>query len=106
MPINRLTELQLRKAKCSDKRRKLSDGGRMYLELHPNGGKYWRMNYQFQKKEKTLALGVWPQTILVEAQHKRDEAKMLLKSGNDPNLEKKTEIKCGPGSREHIWFYQ
>ena len=47
------------------------------------------MNYQFQKKEKTLALGVWPQTSLVEARHKRDEAKMLLKSGKDPNLEKK-----------------
>ena len=78
----------------------------MYLELHPNGGKYWRMNYQFQKKEKTLALGVWPQTSLVEARHKRDEAKMLLKSGKDPNLEKKTEIKCSPGPREHIWFYQ
>ena len=61
----------------------------MYLELHPNGSKYWRMNYQFQKKEKTLALGVWPQTSMVEARHKRDEAKMLLKSGKDPNLEKK-----------------
>ena len=89
MPINRLTELQIRKAKCIEKKRKLSDGGSMYLELHPNGGKYWRMNYQFRKKEKTLALGVWSQTSLVEARHKRDEAKMLLKSGKDPNLEKK-----------------
>ena len=89
MPTNRLTELALRNAKCGSKRKKLSDGGSMYLELHPNGGKYWRMNYQFQKKEKTLALGVWPQTSLVEARHKRDEAKMLLKSGKDPNLEKK-----------------
>ena len=89
MPTNRLTELAIRNAKCGSKRKKLSDGGSMYLELHPNGGKYWRMNYQFQKKEKTLALGVWPQTSLVEARHKRDEAKMLLKSGKDPNLEKK-----------------
>lgn len=89
MPTNRLTELAVRNAKCVSKRKKLSDGGNMYLELHPNGGKYWRMNYQFQKKEKTLALGVWPQTSLVEARHKRDEAKMLLKSGKDPNLEKK-----------------
>ena len=84
MPTNRLTELAIRNAKCGSKRKKLSDGGSMYLELHPNGGKYWRMNYQFQKKEKTLALGVWPQTSLVEARHKRDEAKMLLKSGKDP----------------------
>ena len=89
MPTNRLTELAIRNAKCGSKRKKLSDGGSMYLELHPNGSKYWRMNYQFQKKEKTLALGVWPQTSLVEARHKRDEAKMLLKSGKDPNLEKK-----------------
>ena len=89
MPINRLTELQIRKAKCSDRKKKLSDGGSMYLELHPNGGKYWRMNYQFRKKEKTLALGVWPEVSLVEARKKRDEAKMLLKSGKDPNLEKK-----------------
>ena len=69
MPTNRLTELAIRNAKCGSKRKKLSDGGSMYLELHPNGGKYWRMNYQFQKKEKTLALGVWPQTSLVEARH-------------------------------------
>ena len=60
MPTNRLTELAVRNAKCVSKRKKLSDGGSMYLELHPNGGKDWRMNYQFQKKEKTLALGVWP----------------------------------------------
>ena len=89
MPINRLTELQIRKAKCIEKKRKLSDGGSMYLELHPNGGKYWRMNYQFRKKEKTLAIGVWPEVSLVEARKKRDEAKMLLKTGKDPSNEKK-----------------
>ena len=61
----------------------------MYLELHPNGGKYWRMNYQFRKKEKTLALGVWPEVSLVEAKKKRDEAKMLLKTGKDLSNEKK-----------------
>ena len=57
--------------------------------LNPNGGKYWRMNYQFRKKEKTLALGVWPEVSLVEARKKRDEAKILLKSGKDSLLEKK-----------------
>ena len=61
----------------------------MYLELHPNGGKYWRMNYQFLKKVKTLAIGVWPEVRLVEARKKRDEVKMLLKAGKDPSLEKK-----------------
>ena len=65
MPTNKLNETQIRKVKCGKKTRKLFDGGSMYLELHPNGGKYWRMNYQFRKKEKTLALGVWPEVRLV-----------------------------------------
>ena len=89
MPTNRLTEIAIRNAKCGKKKRKLSDGGRMYLELHPNGGKYWRMDYEFRGKGNTHSIGVWPQISLVEARHKRDEAKMLLKSGKDPNLEKK-----------------
>ena len=89
MPTNRLTEIAIRNAKCGEKKRKLSDGGRMYLELHPNGGKYWRMDYEYRGKGNTHSIGVWPQISLVEARHKRDEAKMLLKSGKDPNFEKK-----------------
>jgi hypothetical protein len=26
----------------------------------PNGGKYWRYNYRFDGKQKTLALGIYP----------------------------------------------
>ena len=89
MPTNKLNEAQIRKVKCGKKTRKLFDGGSMYLELNSNGGKYWRMNYQFRKKENTLAFGVWPDVSLVEARKKRDEAKMLLKAGKDPSNEKK-----------------
>ena len=59
MPTNRLTELAVRNAKCVSKRKKLSDGGSMYLELHPNGGKYWRMNSFFsENKVKINVLNV------------------------------------------------
>jgi hypothetical protein len=34
-------------------------------------------------------LGVWQEVNLVEARKKRDDAKMLLKSGKDPLMEKK-----------------
>ena len=44
-PTNKLTELTVRQAKPSIKVRKLSDGGGMHLLLHPNGSKYWRMDY-------------------------------------------------------------
>jgi integrase len=38
---------------------KHTDGGGMYLLVN-KGGKYWRMNYRFADKRKTLALGVYP----------------------------------------------
>ena len=59
-----LTELEVKKTKPTDKQQKLSDGGGLYLLIHPNGGKYWRMDYRFNGKQKTLSLGVYPDVSL------------------------------------------
>jgi integrase len=79
----------VRKAKPSSKPKKLSDGGGLFLLLHPSGSKYWRMKYRFMGKEKLLAIGVWPEVSLIEAREKRNEAKQLLKSVKDPSAAKK-----------------
>ena len=55
-----LTKLKVKKTKSTDKQQKLSDGGGLYLLIHPNGGEYWRMDYRFNGKQKTLSLGVYP----------------------------------------------
>ena len=89
MPSDKLTELGVRKAKPSSKPKKFSDGGGLFLLLHPSGSKYWRMKYRFMGKEKLLAFGVWPEVSLTEARKKRNEAKQLLKSGKDPSAAKK-----------------
>ena len=89
MPSDKLTELGVRKAKPSSKPKKFSDGGGLFLLLHPSGSKYWRMKYRFIGKEKLLAFGVWPEVSLTEARKKRNEAKQLLKSGKDPSAAKK-----------------
>ena len=89
MPSDKLTELGVRKAKPSSKPKKLSDGGGLFLLLHPSGSKYWRMKYRFMGKEKLLAIGVWPEVSLIEAREKRNEAKQLLKSVKDPSAAKK-----------------
>jgi len=89
LPSDKLTELGLRKAKPSSKPKKFSDGGGLFLLLHPSGSKYWRMKYRFIGKEKLLAFGVWPEVSLTEARKKRNEAKQLLKSGKDPSAAKK-----------------
>ena len=91
MPSDKLTELGLRKAKPSSKPKKLSDGGGLFILLHPSGSKYWRMKYRFMGKEKLLALGVWPSVSLTEARKKRNESKLILKSGADPSMAKKNQ---------------
>lgn len=50
----------------------------------PNGSRYWRMNYRFLGKQKTLSFGVWPDTSLADARAQRDAARKLLASGEDP----------------------
>ena len=60
------------------------DGGGLYLEATPSGGRYWRLKYRFGGKEKLLALGVYPEVSLKDARHRRDEARRVLAAGSDP----------------------
>lgn len=87
--MNKLTDVAIRKAKPEDTPYKMADGGGMYLYVHNNGGKYWRMDYRFAGKKKTLALGVYPDVKLALARDRRSEARMLLANGGDPGEIKK-----------------
>jgi len=40
---------------------KMADGGGMYLLIKKNGYKYWRLDYRFGGKQKTLPLGLYPE---------------------------------------------
>lgn len=60
----------------------------MFLFVHPNGSKYWRLKYRFAGKEKLLALGVYPDVTLANARDKRDKARKLLANNLDPSSEK------------------
>ena len=75
----KLTDLSIEqsilKAKDSTKTVKISDGGGMYLQIQPNGSKYWTMNCRINRKQITLAFGVWPIVTLMEARRKQEEAK-------------------------------
>jgi integrase len=81
-----LTDVAIRKAKPSDKTQRLFDGGGMYLEIAPSGGKWWRLKYRFGGKEKRLSLGTYPTIGLAEARTRRDDARRLLAAGIDPSV--------------------
>jgi hypothetical protein len=88
-----LTDAQVRGAKPSDSPRKLFDGRGLYLHVMPNGGRYWRFNYRFNGKHKTLALGVYPDLSLARARLRLQEARERLDDGVDPSIEKQTSGK-------------
>ena len=85
-----LSNTAIRNAKPNpDKAFKLQDEKGLYLLVNPNGAKYFRYNYRFSGKRKTLALGAYPATTLKEAREKRDAAKKQIDGGIDPGENKK-----------------
>ncbi|MDA3914033.1 Arm DNA-binding domain-containing protein [Oleiagrimonas sp.] len=80
-----LTDTAIRKAKPADKPRRMFDGGGLYLEISPAGGKLWRLKYRVNGKERRLALGIYPDTSLADAREKRATARKQLAAGIDPS---------------------
>ncbi len=86
-----LTDTAIRSAKPKDKTFKLFDGGGLYLEVNPAGGKWWRWKYRFGGKEKRLSFGVYPDVSLKVAREKRDAARQQFAAGTDPAEARKAE---------------
>lgn len=84
-----LSALAVTRAKPGPKPYKLTDGHGMYLLLTPTGGRYWRLNYRFDGKARTMALGVFPDVTLADARSKRDDARKILAEGEDPTAKHK-----------------
>lgn len=81
----KLTALAIKAAKPG----KLFDGGGLFLDVRPNGSRYWRLKYRFGGREKLLALGVYPEVSLAEARGLRGAARSLIRIGVDPNEHRK-----------------
>ena len=86
-----LTAMAIKSAKGRDKQYKLTDSGGLHLLVLPSGQRYWRMNYRYLGKYRTLAFGVWPDVALADARAKRDEARKVLAKGIDPSEQAKLD---------------
>lgn len=90
-----LTDTAIRNARPEAKRKRLTDGRGLYLWLNPSGSRWWRFDYRYSGKRKTLSMGTYPDTGLAEARAKRDSARKLLAAGIDPGEERKAEKAAG-----------
>jgi integrase len=74
------------------------------LILHVTAiGKYWRLNYRYLGKQKTLALGVYPAVSLAKARQRRDKARELIADGCDPMEEKRREKLAKADAHAHTF---
>ena len=92
---HKLTELSIKQAikKTNSMANtiKISDGGGMYLQVHPNRSQYWRMNCRINGKQITLSFGLWPDVSLAEARLKQEQSKEKIGKGINPIEEKREQ---------------
>jgi integrase len=80
-----LTDIKVRNTKIPGK---YSDGHGLHIQVAPTGGKYWRYAYRFGGRQKTLALGTYPDISLIKARERHQEARRRLAEGIDPSAYK------------------
>jgi integrase len=90
-----LSDTTIRKAKPGAKPTKLPDGGGLYLLLNPNGSRWWRFDYRYGGKRKTLSMGTYPDTGLANARERLAEARKLLAADVDPGEARKAAKAAG-----------
>ncbi|WP_445365461.1 integrase arm-type DNA-binding domain-containing protein [Microbulbifer sp. ANSA001] len=87
-----LTEHQVKQAKAKEKDYKLSDGKGTFLLVTKSGARHSRLKYRHPhtKRERLLALGVYPEISFKKARLKCDEPRNLILDGIDPSDHRKT----------------
>ena len=96
-----LSDVTIRHAKPGNKRQKLYDGGGLLLLVTPAGSKRWILKHRFTGKEKSLALGVYPDVPLADARKRRDDAREKLAANIDPGKAKKADKRAARLAAAH-----
>lgn len=105
MPL--LSDTRIKQAKPSERPQRLADERGLYLLVNPDGSRWWRLDYRFDGKRKTLSLGVYPDVPLKLARERRDAARNDVAAGIDPSAKRKATKQAPVSSFEAVareWF--
>lgn len=61
------------------------------MQVNKDGSRYWRFNYRFGGKQRTLAIGTYPDWSIKQARDQAKTARDNLKTGIDPAAQKQLE---------------
>lgn len=87
-----LTDIQIKNATRKDKDYKIGDGQGLFLVVRKSGSKFFRFDFKYGGKYKTMSFGTYPETSLKEAREKRASAKKLLEKNINP-ISSKRQVK-------------
>lgn len=79
-----LSDMAVRKAKATERPYRLMDDRGLYLLVHPDGAKWWRLDFKLNNKRRTMSFGRYPDVELAKARDDRDAARKLIAVGVDP----------------------
>lgn len=103
-----LTDTEIRKAKPAAKMYRISDGHGLYVQVQPNGTKLWHYGYRFERKQRVLSLGTYPELTLAAARETHMEARRKLAAGINPAAEKQAQKRTVQGTTfadvSALWF--
>jgi hypothetical protein len=97
-----LTETSIKAAKPRERPYTLPDGRGLHLLVAPNGGRWWRLRYRFEGREKMLSLGIYPDVPLKQARDRREELRRAIASGKDPSAGRKAGKEASANTLEGI----
>ncbi|MFP4452993.1 MAG: Arm DNA-binding domain-containing protein [Desulfobacterales bacterium] len=86
-----LTDVAVKGTKPGTRTFRLADGKGLYVEVTPQGSKLWRYRYRFKGKQKTFAIGVYPDVSLTDARDEHQKARKQVAAGIDPSAARRVE---------------
>jgi integrase len=84
----RLSDTKIRSAKPAEKPFKLYDSEGLYLIVTPNGSRWWRQRYRWERREQTLSLGTYPEVALADARTRGAALRKQIANGINPSTER------------------
>lgn len=97
-----LTDVAVKNAKPDTKPYRLKDERGLFLEVRPEGGKWWRFRFSMKSRERLMSLGTYPDVTLNMARERRDEARRMVAQGIDPGEVRKAS-KCETAACEETF---
>ncbi|MEO3714643.1 tyrosine-type recombinase/integrase [Roseateles flavus] len=79
-----LSPTRINNAKAKSKAYKLSDGGGLYVDISPGGGKTWRFQYRLDGLRHTVSIGKYPEIGVADARDRHFELRVLVERGINP----------------------